>query len=61
MSLWNPKKALNQPPHYRQVGQVSQPLRETDEERAEKALKDAQLHRDVVMRRNGMRATVKAN
>ena len=59
MSLWNPSRPLNQPPHFRKVGEqniVTSPLDRRSEEAALRALKGAQFERNEVLRSVGRRA-----
>lgn len=60
MSLWNPRKPLNQPPNYRKLGAQDPHLRPSAEQRdAERAITEAQFQRDhAAVRYGGRRAVV---
>ncbi|MBL7091713.1 hypothetical protein [Acidovorax sp.] len=58
MSLWNPRKPLNQPPHFGTVGAVqASPVTKFDDalHKAQEALYDAKVQRS---KRAGSRSTV---
>ena len=57
MSLWNPKKPLNQPPHFGRVGQQREPTPKADA--AARAVRESQFKRQDVTKRLGQRAVVK--
>lgn len=57
MSLWNPKKPLNQPPHFGCVGQQREPTPKADA--AARAVRESQFKRQDVTKRLGQRAVVR--
>ena len=57
MSLWNPKKPLNQPPHFGRVGRQREPAPKADA--AARAVRESQFKRQDVTKRLGQRAVVR--
>ena len=58
MSLWNPKKALSQPPHYRSIGGNPSPARDDVATLAANVHNGAQFDRQQQTARRGGRAVV---
>jgi hypothetical protein len=59
MSLWNPRKPLNQPPHFRLVAGRDEIKRDEVAAAAKSALQEAQFARAEKTTRLGGRAVVK--
>ena len=57
MSLWNPKKPLNQPPHFGRVGQQREAAPKTDA--AAQAVRASHFARMDTTRKLGQRAVVR--
>lgn len=57
MSLWNPKRPMNQPPHFGRVGQQREPAPKADA--AARAVRESQFKRQDVTKRLGQRAVVR--
>lgn len=57
-SLWNPRKPLNQPPHFGRVGRQSDAKPDATARAAERAIHAAQFARDHAAQRFGGRRAV---
>ena len=58
-TIWNPRRPLNQPPHFGRVGaQPSPVVRNAEQEAARRAINESQFQRDQAAARVGGRHAV---